>query len=113
MKQVSNEVIADKIKMLSKLMDLHNENAFKSKSYNNAAFQIDKCKTEIVDMQDTEILALPGIGSSVLKTIREIVETGTIKELDELLAKTPIGILDIMNIKGLGPKKVSTIWKNL
>ena len=110
---MTNEEIADQLKFLSKLMDLHDENEFKAKSLASASFQIDKHKTELEEMDDNSILKIPSVGKSVLNIIHELIETETIEELEMLLEKTPKGLLEMMKIKGIGPKKLRTIWKEL
>ncbi|MEY2828740.1 MAG: hypothetical protein RIQ33_598 [Bacteroidota bacterium] len=113
MNNFTNEEIADSLKYLSKLMDLHDENSFKSKSYNSASFQIDNWKTPLYEMEDKAILKIPSVGASILNLIHEYQQTGGIKALDDLLLKTPEGLLNMMKIKGLGPKKLRTIWLEL
>jgi DNA polymerase (family X) len=94
-------------------MELHGENSFKAKSYANAAFKVDRFDQVIEQMSETEIFSIQGVGESVGKAIIELLGTGTIKVLEDLLQKTPPGIIEIMNIKGLGPKKVAVIWKEM
>jgi len=110
---VTNYEIADHFSLLSKLMDIHGENSFKSKSYSIAAFNIEKLPKEIVDMDDAELFGLKGFGDNIGKKIREIQNTGKLSALETILASTPPGILEMMQIKGLGPKKVSVIWKEM
>jgi DNA polymerase (family 10) len=110
---VTNYEIADYFALLSKLMDLHGENAFKSKTYSIAAYHIEQLKTPIAEMEDAELFMQRGIGDSIGKKIREIENTGKLQALDEILEKTPTGVLEIMEIKGLGPKKVAVIWKEM
>ncbi len=57
--------------------------------------------------------AIKGIGQAAGKKITEQIETGRLAVLDEYINKTPSGIFDLLKIKGLGPKKISTIWKEL
>ncbi len=110
---MTNEEIAEQIKYLGKLLDLHDENPFKAKVLAAASFQIDKCKTELEEMSDDAIVRIPSVGKSMLNIIHELIETETIEELEILLGKTPKGLLEMMQIKGLGPKKIRTIWKEL
>ena len=110
---MTNEVIAKHLSTLSKLMDLHNENSFKAKSYSIAAFQIDKLNNEIREMDRNLISKIYGVGESVSEKIVELLDTGKIKMLEDLIAATPKGVLEIMKIKGLGPKKVATLWKEM
>lgn len=110
---MTNYEIADVFSLLSKLMDLHGENAFKSKSYSIAAYNIERLPKELSEMDDAELFSLKGFGDSIGHKIRELQNTGKLEALEEILAKTPQGVLDIMQIKGLGPKKVAVIWKEM
>jgi DNA polymerase (family 10) len=108
-----NYAIADQFSLLSKLMDIHQENSFKSKSYAAAAFNIEKLPVQLAEVAREELAGLKGIGNSTASKIIEILDTGKLTALEELIAKTPQGILEMMQIKGLGPKKISTIWKEM
>ncbi len=94
-------------------MDIHGENSFKSKSYSIAAFNIERLPAEATGMSDAELFAQKGIGESTGKKIRELQHTGRLAQLDEIIAITPPGILEMLEIKGLGPKKIAVIWKEL
>src|SRR6185436_641851 len=53
------------------------------------------------------------IGESAAKKIVEILETGKLKALEDIIANTPPGVIEMLNIKGIGPKKIQTIWKEM
>lgn len=110
---MTNYEIADHLTFLSKLMDLHGENSFRAKSYSIAAFYLEKFEKEVAEMEDAELFSQKGIGESMGRHIRELQTTGKLQALEEILARTPQGVLDIMQIKGLGPKKVAVIWKEM
>ena len=110
---MDNYAIADQLSLLSKLMDIHGENAFKSKSYSSAAFAIEKLPQPIADLPHEKIFAIRGIGESVGKKIVELLQDGELKALQQLIAQTPEGVLEMMNVKGLGPKKIHVLWKEL
>mgnify|MGYP000010906013 CR=1 FL=1 len=110
---VDNYTIADQFSLLSKLMDIHGENEFKSKSYSVAAFTIEKLTTPVAEIAADKLSGIKGIGQSAAKKIVEIVETGRLAALHDLVQKTPPGVLELLNIKGLGPKKIATIWKEM
>lgn len=110
---MDNYAIADQLSLLSKLMDIHGENAFKAKSYSSAAFTIEKFPKELSQLEHKNIFAIRGIGESVGAYIIEIINTGELFVLKELISKTPEGVLEMMSIKGLGPKKIHTLWKDL
>jgi DNA polymerase (family 10) len=108
-----NYSIADQFSLLSKLMDIHGENSFKAKSYSIAAFNIEKLPIQLSALSPAEIIAQKGIGESTGKKILEILQTGKLDQLEKIVAATPPGVLDMLNIKGIGPKKINTIWKEM
>ena len=110
---MENKPIARTLRLLSQLMELHNENPFKIKSVANAAFKIDKLPFAIASKPITDIDKIDGVGKSIAAKIVELLETGTIGELESLLDQTPPGIVEMLAIKGIGPKKIATIWHDL
>ena len=110
---MTNASIADQLTLLAKLMDIHGENSFKSKSYISAAFTIDKLTDQLSEIPTDKIFLIKGIGDSTAKKIIELLQTGALKPLTDLIEKTPEGILEMMQIKGIGPKKIATIWKEM
>lgn len=101
------------LRLLAQLLELHGENSFKTKNIANAALAIGKLPFDVAAKSLDELAAVKVIGKSIAAKVRELVETGTMKELEALLAETPPGVVEIMSIKGLGPKKVLVIWKEL
>ena len=110
---MENKPIARTLRLLSQLMELHQENAFKIKSLTNAAFKVDKLPFAASGKSLAELEKIDGIGKSTAAKITELLETGDIKELKTLLAATPEGVVDMLGIKGIGPKKIAVIWHNL
>jgi DNA polymerase (family X) len=110
---VSNEEITESFSLLAKLMDIHGENPFKIKSYASAAFSIDKLTEELSSIPRDKILSVKGIGPSIGKQIIEMFDSGVLPQLQEIIAKTPPGVIEMLRIKGLGPKKISTVWKEM
>jgi DNA polymerase (family 10) len=94
-------------------MDIHGENSFKSKSYSTAAFTIEKLPQQLADIPADKLSSIKGIGDSAAKKIMEILQTGELAVLHEIIGKTPPGVLEMLNIKGLGPKKIATVWKEM
>jgi DNA polymerase (family 10) len=110
---MENKTIARTLRLLSQLMELHNENPFKIKSVANAAFKVDKLPFAIKDKSLEEIGQIDGLGKSISAKVWELLETGSMIELDTILAQTPEGIVEMLGIKGIGPKKIVVIWKDL
>lgn len=108
-----NYYIADQFSLLSKLMDIHGENSFKTRSYSSAAFTIEKLPGQLADMPPEKFVSIKGIGDAIGKKITQILETGELPLLREYIEKTPSGVIEMLQIKGLGPKKISTIWNEM
>ena len=105
--------IAEKLQLTSKLMELHDGNQFKIKALANGAFRLSKMHIAPEDFTEEKIAQQEGIGKSISKTIVEIAHAGTSKELDKLLDETPAGVVEMLSVKGIGPKKVKQLWKEL
>ncbi len=110
---MSNSDLADIFKLYADLSELHGGNAFKIKSFASASFRIDKMTEPLFGKSVQELENIEGIGKSIAQKIDEIYKTGGFKELQELIDATPEGVRDIMRIKGIGPKKVAMIWKEM
>ena len=110
---MENKTIARNLRLLSQLMELHNENPFKIKSVANAAFKVDKLPYAVHGKSLEEITQIDGLGKSISSKVWELLETGTMTDLTAIIAVTPEGIVEMLGIKGIGPKKIGVIWKDL
>jgi len=110
---MENKTIARKLRLLSQLMELHEVNPFKIKSIANAALNVDKFNGKIANKTFEELEKIQGIGKSVAAKVIELVQSGTMVELDELMESTPPGVVEMMGIKGIGAKKVAIIWHEM
>lgn len=110
---MTNNEIADHFSILSKLMDIHGEDSFRAKNYSIAAYNIERMPREAADMDESELYATKGIGNSTGGKMLELLQTGKLSALEDIIARTPAGILEMMQIKGLGPKKIALIWKEM
>jgi DNA polymerase (family 10) len=110
---MTTEEIADALKLTAKLMELHDENPFKIKSIANAAFKLNKTDIDLQGKSLQELEQIDGIGKSIAAKIHELQTTGSLKELEEMISKTPQGVIEMMSIKGIGPKKVAQLWREL
>ncbi|GAB3166179.1 helix-hairpin-helix domain-containing protein [Telluribacter humicola] len=111
---MTNSEIIDILELTAKLMELHEADSFKIKTYSSAAFNLDRlADRNIADMSPADLTRIPGIGKSVAAKIQEMLETGKLRELEELMDKTPQGILAMFKVKGIGAKKIAVIWREL
>lgn len=110
---MTNREIASCFHELAMLMELYEENPFKIRSYENAYLAIRKMDQSLLDQTKEEWSKIKGIGSAIQDKLMELKESGSFKVLEEYRSKTPEGIRQMLRIKGLGPKKVRSIWNDL
>jgi DNA polymerase (family 10) len=110
---ITTEDIADGLEITAKLMELHNENPFKIKAISSAAYKLGKTRLDLNNQTVEELTKVEGISKGLAEKIIEFTTTGTSKELKDLIAKTPTGVIEMLSIKGLGPKKVRQLWQEL
>src|SRR5687767_13937478 len=100
---MDNYAIAENFSLLARLMDIHGENSFKTKTYSVDAFNIEKLPQQLKDTPREKLFTIKGIGDSVGKKIIEMLDTGKLGVLEKYLDSTPPGIIEMLSIKGLGP----------
>ncbi len=112
-KILDHKTILKKLKLSIQLMELHEENPFKIRGYQGALNSFDRGDQDLMSISDEDLAKIPGVGKSVLEAIQELKTTESFPLLDQLIEKTPAGVLEILQIKGLGPKKVKILWEEL
>src|SRR5437868_309909 len=99
--------VAAALDEIGTLLELQGENPFKSRAYHTGARVIDQFETNLADLVRAGKLAeVPGIGDALRDKITTLVTTGRLPYLEQLRAKTPPGLLAMLRIGGLGPKKI-------
>ena len=110
---MENDELVDSLELLVKLWDVHGVNEFKAKNLSFAVRGLDKFPGKINQLTIDQLVLIPGVGKIIVQLIYQLAQTGTCQELEEIVEKTPAGILDLLKIKGLGAKKVRAIWQEL
>ena len=110
---MTNKEIARAFADLAAIMELHNENPYKIKSYQNAYITLRKLDMSLETMSIADMDAVKGIGKSTAEKIVELLKTGEIQAFRQYADKTPAGVVDMLHIKGFGPKKIQAVWKEL
>ena len=110
---MDNAAIAEQLKLLSTLLDIHGANPFSVKSYGAAAFAIDKLPYPLEQTPREKLTTIRGVGKSVSKAVEELLDTGKLLLLEEQIRQTPPGVIEMLQLKGLGPKKIHAIWKEM
>lgn len=110
---MTNLEIAEHFSELGKLMELHQENPFKIRTYQRVSQTLKKMTEEVSEMTPQQIGSIKGFGKAVQDKIRQLNETGQMSTLEKWRAQTPPGIREMVFVRGLGPKKIYTLWKEL
>lgn len=110
---MTNKDIAKTFQFLGQIMELHGENPYKIRSYQNAYMTLRKLDRPLEEMSEEEIGNLKGVGKAISGKIRELLDTGRMATLERYRAQTPPGVQEMLQIKGFGPKKIRVIWRDL
>jgi DNA polymerase (family 10) len=112
---VHNLAVTAIFNKVADLLDIEGANAFRIRAYRNAARTISSLSRDVSDMIESgeDLTDLPGIGKDLAQKIREIVETGSMAQLEELESKIPVELSMLMKLEGLGPKRVKALYQNL
>lgn len=113
---MENTAIAKIFHEIADLLDIKGENPFRVRSYRNAGLVIEGLPENvkaIVEKNEKELEEIPGIGKSIHEKIVEILKTGKCSYHQELLKKLPSGILELLKVSGVGPKKVRLLYEKL
>jgi DNA polymerase (family 10) len=111
---MKNQLVADMLYKIADILDLKGDIFFKTRAYRMAAQTIETMDEDIETVtKEKRLESIPGIGIALAKKITEIVETGKSEYFERLKKEIPEGLLKLLDIPGLGPKKVASLYKNL
>ncbi len=110
-----NKEVAEQFYLIAQLLSLTDENPFKIRAYEKAAQVIESLPEPIEDLVSDfdKLSSIPGVGKSIAEKIVEYFNTGKIQRLEELKTKFPEGVLEMLKIQGLGPKRVRLLYEKL
>src|SRR4051812_19315112 len=99
---------------LGTLLELNGENPFKSRAYHNAARIIGSLSEELETVvREERLREIKGIGEGIAGSITTLVNTGKLPYYDELQKSLPKGIMEIVRVQGVGPKRALILCKKL
>ena len=111
---MKNQLVAEILYKIADLLDVKGEIFFKTRAYRMAAQTIEAMDEDIETISnENRLQSISGVGEALSKKIREIVETGKLEYFERLKEEIPEGLLTLLDIPGLGPKKVSALYENL
>jgi len=111
---MDNQSVADALTTIAHILQLQGENPFKVRAYENAARTVEGLPSPIEGViGEGKLGEIPGFGEALQKKVTELVQTGRMAYLEELRASVPAGLLELLRIPSLGPKKVKTLFDAL
>ncbi len=108
---VTNAEIAAIFDRIADLLSIQQDNPFRIRAYRNAARTVRGLAHSLSDMVQAgeDLESLPGIGKDLAAKIREIVRTGSLRKLRELEQAVPPGLVELLQVPGLGPKRLKVL----
>ena len=106
---MDNQSIAKIFEEIGNILEIQNQNPFRFKAYYRAAQTIENLSQELSEIYKADkdgLTKIPGIGRALADTIIEIITTGKSKGHEALVKTLPDGFLNMLDIRGVGPKKV-------
>ena len=113
---MENKQIAAVLSEMADILEIQGADFFRLNAYRKAAINIlnmPQDLRDIVDKNPLDLEKIPGIGRGLQKKIVELITTGKCKEYDDIKKKFPEGLLEILRLRGLGPKKVKLLYSEL
>ncbi len=105
---ISNRDISRQFKVFAELLVIHGRDERLADLLSGAAYRIQRMDDPLADATDNDLSSQ--FRPPVVKLLKEVISTGASAELEELVQLTPAGLFDMMRIKGLGGKKLHTLW---
>lgn len=111
---MKNSQLAQRLNEIASLMEFDGEPFFKIKAYERAARSLEDTQTAVETLiKSGEIEELPGVGKAISQKIADILATGTCKYLEELRAKFPPTVLELLSVPGVGAKTAVALYREL
>jgi len=111
---MDKEEIIKTLKEISVLLELKNENPFKIRAYQNSARTLETSDIELnKDFKIEDLKGIKGIGSHIAEKIKTLIYTGRLKYYEELKESVPPGLVEMLAIPTMGPKKIKYLFDNL
>ncbi|RYY10748.1 MAG: DNA polymerase/3'-5' exonuclease PolX, partial [Cytophagaceae bacterium] len=109
---MDNRALIRAFKLTAQLMELHDENPFKIRAYEGTATALEQLEFPVSEIDRPGLPDRTGLSKTAAAKVAELLDTGTFKELQEFIDKTPPGVVELLTIKGIGPKKVRALWRD-
>ena len=108
---MDNRALIKAFKLTAQLLELHDENVFKIRAYEGTATALEQLEFTVAEVERPGLPDRTGLSKTQAAKVAELLDTGTFEELQRLLDATPPGVVELLRIKGIGPKKVRALWR--
>ncbi len=110
---MDNRALTRAFKLAAQLMELHDENPFKVRAMEGTATALDALSFPVAEVERSGLPDRTGLSKTAAAKVAELLDTGTFSDLQRLLDTTPPGVVEMLAIKGIGPKKIRSLWREL
>ena len=110
---MDNRALTRAFKLAAQLMELHDENPFKIRAIEGTATALDALSFPVAEVERSGLPDRTGLSKTAAAKVAELLDTGTFSDLQRLLEVTPPGVVEMLGIKGIGPKKIRALWREL
>lgn len=112
--QMSNPDVAATFRRLADLLEIRGEEVYKVTAYRRAAEGISQLPEAVAAVRARGGLeAIPGVGKAIAQKLRDLLDTGSFKLLDEVRSEFPSGVADLLVVPDIGPKRARVLYQEL
>jgi DNA polymerase (family X) len=112
--QYTNQKLAETFRLIGDLMEIKGEVIYKILAYRKAADSLTNLGRDVNEVwREGKLTDIPGVGKAIAEKIDELLTTGELEFLNKLTTEVPLSLADVLQVQGLGPKKVAVFWREL
>lgn len=110
MTQPTRKHLVRALETTADLLDILGEEAFRAQAYRSAARSLETLREETPELLAREFAKIPKVGKSIAAELTDFARTGLFSPLEAAAEQLPPGLLDLLDVRGLGPKKIRALW---
>ena len=111
---MDNQTVAGTFDQIADLLEIKGEAIYRVNAYRRAAESIRSSSEDVNELaQQGRLKEIPGVGEAIADKIGELLATGKLAFFDQLTSEIPAGLLDVLKVQDVGPKKAAQFWKSL
>ncbi len=111
---MNNREVAAVFDLIADLLEIKGEQVYKVLAYRRAAQEIGNLGRSLQTLWEAdELRTIPGVGEAIASKIDELLRTGKLEFAEKLAAEVPPGLVEVLKVEGVGPRKAARFWKDL